>query len=148
MKAKIWRYLFCLILILPLFPFSAVTVRAQESDRAEQLLAQMTPAEKVGQLFLITFDGAEIHENSRIYSLINNYHVGGVVLSASHENFVDDSTSAWQLIQTLQEINWQSSNPLDAEAPADPEVSYIPLYIGMNLVQSDNRTPEYLSGLN
>jgi len=147
MKAKIWRYLFCLILILPLFSFSKGTVRAQETDRAEQLLAQMTPAEKVGQLFLITFDGAEIHENSRIYSLINNYHVGGVVLSASHENFVDDSTSAWQLIQTLQEINWQSSNPLDAEAPADPEVSYIPLYIGMNLVQSDNRTPQLLSGL-
>jgi beta-N-acetylhexosaminidase len=68
-------------------------------------------------------------------------------MSADHNNFADDSTAAWQLIQTIQELNWQKSNPLITDAPASPDTTYIPLYIGMNLVQSDNRTPQLLSGL-
>lgn len=147
MRASLLRLLLCLWLILGLFSFPIDAGSAQEVSQAETLLARMTPAEKVGQLFLITFDGAEIYETSSINNLISNYHVGGVVLSANHNNFVDDSNAAWQLIQTLQEINWQKSNPLITDAPASTDTNYIPLYIGMNLVQADNRTPQLLSGL-
>ncbi len=147
MRARSLRLLLCFWLILGLFSFPISTGSAQEMSQAEALLASMTPSEKVGQLFLITFEGAEIFETSSINNLISNYHVGGVVLSADHNNFVDDSTSAWQLIQTLQEINWQKSNPLITDAPANPDTNYIPLYIGMHLVQSDNRTPQLFKGL-
>ena len=147
MIAKVARILLCAFIILGLLGLPITTGNAQEVNTAEALLARMTPAEKVGQLFLITFDGSEVLENSPIYNLINNYHVGGVVLRADHNNFVDDSTNTWQLIQTLQNINWQKSNPLDTGAPADPNTNYIPLYVGMNLVQDNNRTPQLLSGL-
>ena len=147
MKASFLRLLLCFWLILGLFSFPVAAGSAQEVSQAEALLARMTPAEKVGQLFLITFDGADIYETSSINNLISNYHVGGLVLSADHNNFVDNSTAAWQLIQTLQKINWQKSNPLITDAPANPDTNYIPLYIGMHLVQADNRTPQLLSGL-
>lgn len=147
MKASSLRLMLCFYLIIGLFSFPLRTGNAQEVAQAEDLLALMTPAEKVGQLFLITFDGTEVRETNSIYNLITNYHIGGVVLNADHNNFVDDSTAAWQLIQTLQEVNWQKSNPLLTDAPADPNNNYIPLYIGMNLVQEDNRTPQLLSGL-
>ena len=147
MRASFLRLLLCFCILIGLFGLPSTDGRAQEENQAEALLSRMTPAEKVGQLFLITFDGAEIYETSSINNLINNYHIGGVVLSADHNNFADDSTAAWQLIQTIQELNWQKSNPLITDAPASPDTTYIPLYIGMNLVQSDNRTPQLLSGL-
>ena len=147
MKASFLRLMLCFGLILGLFGFPLQKGNAQEVTQAEDLLALMTPAEKVGQLFLITFDGREARDTNSIYNLITNYHVGGVVLSAAHNNFIDDSTAAWQLVQTLQEVNWQKSNPLLTDAPADPNNNYIPLYIGMSLVQGDNRTPQLLWGL-
>ncbi|NLG40482.1 MAG: hypothetical protein GX544_02175, partial [Chloroflexi bacterium] len=147
MRASFLRLLLCFCILIGLFGLPSTDGRAQEENQAEALLSRMTPAEKVGQLFLITFDGAEIYETSSINNLINNYHIGGVVLSADHNNFADDSTAAWQLIQTIQELNWQKSNPLITDAPASPDTTYIPLYIGMNLVQSDNRTPQLFSGL-
>ncbi len=147
MRASLLRLLLCFSIILSLFSLPISAGSAQEVSQAEALLARMTPAEKVGQLFLVTFDGAEIYDTSSINNLVSNYHVGGVVLSADHNNFVDDSTAAWQLIQTLQDINWQKSNPLITDAPANPDTNYIPLYIGMNLVQEDNRTPQLLTGL-
>lgn len=148
MRARFLRLLLCLSLILSLFSLPMAAGNAQEVTQAEALLDRMTPAEKVGQLFLITFDGSEVYDTSSIYNLISNYHVGGVILSADHNNFVDDSTAAWQLIQTLQDVNWQKSNPLNTNVPGgDSGNNYIPLYIGMNLVQNDNRTPQLLSGL-
>jgi beta-N-acetylhexosaminidase len=69
--------LFCIL--IGLFGLPSTDGRAQEENQAEALLSRMTPAEKVGQLFLITFDGAEIYETSSINNLINNYHIGGVV---------------------------------------------------------------------
>lgn len=147
MKASFLRLLLCFCIILGLFGFPLMAGSAQEVNQAEALLARMSPAEKVGQLFLVTFDGSEVYETSSIRKLITEYHIGGIVLSAEHNNFVDDSTEAWRLIQTLQDINWQKSNPLTTDAPANPDNNYIPLYIGMNLVQADNRTPTLLSGL-
>ena len=55
-------------------------------QKALQLAARLSPEEKVGQLFLITFDGVEIGEESEIYKLILKYHVGGVVLKSENGN--------------------------------------------------------------
>ena len=46
------------------------------------MLANLTPEERVGQLFLVTFQGSTFDENSQIYDLIANHHVGGVILLA------------------------------------------------------------------
>ncbi len=62
------------------------------NEKAQALLDQLTPEERVGQLFLVTFLGPEAGVGSatgkEIYNLIVNYHVGGVVLTSQNDNFV------------------------------------------------------------
>lgn len=53
----------------------------------QTLLAQMTVADKVGQLFLITFQGNDLSANSDVAALVRDYRVGGVVLLPSNGNF-------------------------------------------------------------
>ncbi len=76
------------------------------------MLDKMTPEEKVGQLFLVTFTGSTANEKSQIYDLITHHHVGGVVLRAENDNFVaapDTVSTAYQLIAQLQDDEWQAS---------------------------------------
>jgi hypothetical protein len=62
------------------------------NERAQTLLDRLTPEERVGQLFLITFTGPEAGvgpaTGAQIYDLIINYHVGGVILKAANDNFL------------------------------------------------------------
>lgn len=53
----------------------------------DALVAAMSPAERVGQLFVITFDGNTVGPESDIAQLIYQYHVGGIVLSPKTRNF-------------------------------------------------------------
>ncbi len=119
------------------------------SAQAETLVAQMTPEEKVGQLFLITFDGTDIAEGSDIYELIVNHHIGGVILGADMNNFVSEDTTAaaYQLTTGLQELAWQESNPTEGEIIEDNPPTYVPLFIG--IAQEGNGSPsdQILDGL-
>jgi len=62
------------------------------NERAQALLDQLTPEERVGQLFLVTFIGPEAGIGSatgaQIYDLIVNYHIGGVILTSANDNFI------------------------------------------------------------
>jgi beta-N-acetylhexosaminidase len=53
----------------------------------QTILNQMTVADKVGQLFLVTFQGNDVSENSDIAALVLDYRVGGVVLLPANDNF-------------------------------------------------------------
>ena len=44
-------------------------------------------AEKVGQLFLVTFQGTDVSSESDIATLVRDYRVGGVVLLPANDNF-------------------------------------------------------------
>ncbi len=71
-----------------------------------QLLSAMTPEEKVGQLFLVTFRGRDVtSKDSKILDLITTRHVGGVMLLAANDNFSGTQTEladAYQMISDLQ----------------------------------------------
>lgn len=54
---------------------------------AQAIFARMTPAERVGQLFVVTFQGNDVQFGSDIVDLIANDHIGGVVLSPRTGNF-------------------------------------------------------------
>jgi len=127
---------------------------------ASQLLAEMTPEERVGQLFLVTFDGSAAEQNSQIFDLIANYHVGGVVLLAANDNFVavpDTVLSAYRLIAQLQSAGWQNSHPLPTETEsgtpkptstiASTSLNYIPLFIGISQDGDGFPDDQILSGL-
>ncbi|MEW6031211.1 MAG: glycoside hydrolase family 3 N-terminal domain-containing protein [Chloroflexota bacterium] len=117
----------------------------------QNLLADMTPEEKVGQLFLVTFLGTDASETSQIYDLIVNRHVGGVVLQADNDNFVDapDTVAeAYRLIHDLQQAEWQGAQIVGTDSAGQPSRSvYVPLWVG--IVQEGNGAPndQILSGM-
>lgn len=135
----------------------------QSSDptvNARQMLAKMTPEERVGQLFLVTFTGSTADQNSQIYDLIASYHAGGVVLLAGNDNFVaapDTVSVAYQLITQLQSAEWQASQalpagidtgtPTPAPTPTSAPANYIPLFIGISQDGDGYPNDQILNGL-
>ncbi len=121
-------------------------VSAQTDDPAGRLLNNLTPEEKIGQLFLVSFNGTDVSEKSQIYDLIVNQHVGGVVLTSANDNFSAENTTqaASQLITDLQQAEFIGSR---ANAAAGQLSSYIPLYIGISQEGGGAPNDQILSGL-
>ncbi len=98
-------------------------------QKTAELMASMTPQEKVGQLFLVTFEGSSLKMDAPILDLIATRHIGGVVLQSSKENFTggdDAATQAAGLISTLQTTEWETY-----QQSSDGK-HYIPLLVGMS----------------
>lgn len=120
--------------------------------QVESILNAMTPEERVGQLFLVTFTGTDTSDESQIYDLIKRHHVGGVVLLASNDNFMPSPGTLAEvhaLNRRLQQIEYEGSISQEGNAtPEQPEPStYVPLFIG--LAQEGNLSPtdHILTGL-
>jgi len=118
----------------------------------QDLFDIMTPEERVGQLFLVTFTGTDTGNTSKIYDLVVNQHVGGTVLLAGNDNFVASPgtlAGARDLTRGLQQIEWNSS----VRPPNDPTTgrpisrAYVPLFIAT--IQDGDGAPgdQLLSGL-
>lgn len=126
------------------------------ADQAASLLEKMTPEEKVGQLFLIAFQGPKADQGTQIYDLIVNHHIGGVVLINANDNFATDNADtastprqALALIHQLQQNEWEASqtpqnNPVSGEAFTPV---YIPLFIGLSQEGYGYPYDQILSGL-
>ena len=127
-------------LVLPIVAF------AQASDPASDLLNSLTPEEKVGQLFLVSFTGTDVGEKSQIYDLIANQHVGGVMLSALNDNFVAEDTpqQANNLITAMQQVELISSS--NSNQP-ESKHAYIPLFVGVSQEGGGAPNDQILSGL-
>ncbi|MFN2203967.1 MAG: glycoside hydrolase family 3 N-terminal domain-containing protein [Caldilineaceae bacterium] len=65
----------------------STTDPSQIESLVEEKLSTMSVADRVGQLFLITFDGDDVGFESDIAELIYGYRVGGVVLDPANQNF-------------------------------------------------------------
>ncbi|HEX5807449.1 MAG TPA: glycoside hydrolase family 3 N-terminal domain-containing protein, partial [Anaerolineales bacterium] len=129
-------------------------VRAETNlqiSKAQAVLAAMTPEERVGQLFLVTFQGIDTHDQTQIYDLIANHHVGGVVLLAANDNFLptpDTVPSAHQLIGALQTVESKATTSPAVEPGAQPpDNSYVPLFIGVSQEGDGAPNDQILSGL-
>jgi beta-N-acetylhexosaminidase len=151
------RVLSVLLLITLIATFSpGVGVRAQAETPPEEvlrLLETLTPQERVGQLFLVTFTGTAIDAESPIYDLIANYHVGGVVLLAENDNFNPTPSTvsgAHQLINNLQNIEWNTSTTSPAFDPATGATSqsaYVPLFVGIEQEGGGSPYDQIINGL-
>jgi beta-N-acetylhexosaminidase len=166
---RLYSLLFSISLMLSFDP--APSVRASsifqsntDNGLAQQMLGMMTPEEKVGQLFLVTFTGSTANEKSQIYDLITHHHVGGVVLRSENDNFVaspDTVLSAYQLIAQLQNDEWQASQsqpanqpgsiitgtPTALPAPTPVPANYIPLFTGISQNGDGYPNDQILDGL-
>ena len=107
--------------------------RAQTPIPASQIQAvldTMTPEERVGQLFLVTFRGTDTSAEAQIRELISNHHIGGLVLQAGNDNFIaepDTVTGAHQLINSLQDMEWEAT----VSSSLPDQNTYVPLFIGV-----------------
>ena len=116
----------------------------------ERLLAEMTPEEKVGQLFLVAFVGNDVSPKSTVAQLIQTYHVGGVVVSPQNGNFVDDDNAPNRvaaLTNALQNLAY--TPPLTTTAPSTPTTTThtaIPLFIALSQQEGDGYPFNNLNG--
>lgn len=147
------RKIILIILLISLFlPASTRAQTLEPPADVKALLDSMSPEERVGQLFLVTFTGVDTSETSQIYDLIVNYHVGGVVLRSANDNFTaapETVPQAYDLISALQTLNWDSSlyPPADPVTGAIAPREYVPLLIGVAQEGNGAPTDEILSGL-
>ena len=121
-------------------------------SKAETQMASLTPAEKVGQLFLISFNGNDTSAASPIYDLIVDYHIGGVILDRDNDNFLNPDNmpmDCWSLVNNLQLLEYDDSRRIiqDVPPPENQSPAYIPLFVGLS--QEGNRSDysEILFGL-
>ena len=119
---------------------------------AAQQLEALTPEEKVGQLFLITFNGVDTSAASPVFDYITNHHIGGVILDRDNDNFQNPDEilhDCWALIQELQTVEYSSSTEENEAGAANSGQgsAYIPLFIGMSQEGDYSQYSEILSGL-
>jgi len=113
---------------------AASNPQSELDTRVQLIMDQMTPEQKVGQLFLVTFKGTDARRDSAIYRLIVDYKVGGVVLRADNDNFEPAGNTvpkAAELIRALQNHVWDASQTQDRTAGTQV-LPYIPLFIGIS----------------
>ena len=161
LRKYLYRPLVFFLLVGLLFPLStgeaAPGSPAHTSTRlAQALLENLTPEERVGQLFLVTFSGPEAGASSSasglIYDLIVNHHIGGVVLVAENNNFLGQDQTIPTLVSLVDQIqrNEYNTSLLPQENPVTRETftpAYIPLFVAISQDGDGYPYDQLLSGL-
>jgi beta-N-acetylhexosaminidase len=111
----------------------------QQADPAAVLLSGMTPAERVGQLFIVSFYGPSAADQTAIYSLIANSKIGGVILSAANDNITDTLNAPSQVLTLTNQLQAAAiagaaiarPGPV-GDVPDESLPPYIPLFVAIN----------------
>ncbi len=149
---RAFAWVLLIVLLATLMPAPEAHAQTETPPEVARLLETLSPEERVGQLFLVTFTGTDTNVKSQIYDLVANYHIGGVVLQAGNDNFNPAPTAlqdAHQLIVDLQNIEWDSTelplaNPI---LGTSSQRAYIPLFVGIEQEGDGYPTDQILSGL-
>lgn len=149
MKARfLVRYLligmFSVIGMAGLMPVSPMPTNAQ-TDPVSELMALMSVRDKVGQLFVVAFKGSDVTADSDIARLIQEYHIGGVALLASQQNFTNDADAAGQisrLTAQLQRLALESSSLRSGKSHY-----FIPLFVATQCVGDSYPYAANINGL-
>lgn len=129
-----------LILVLTLYLSASSGVWANpvqqptsQTGPVAALVRRLTPAEKIGQLFVVTFYGPSAAPGSDIQRLITEYHVGGVVLSAANDNITDTLNAPAQVLTLTNQLQAAVFSATQGVSPtsASPAAPYIPLFIAL-----------------
>ncbi len=111
---------------------TALPARAQApealAEEVEALIEAMSPEQRVGQLFLVTFPGAVAEEEGVAATLVRELRVGGVALRASNGNFVNSGDTATALTTLTNSLQ-----ALAQEGSAASEGPFVPLFIASDL---------------
>ncbi len=112
------------------------------------LLEKMTVEDRVGQLFVVNFQGNDVGYGSDVATLIHEYRVGGVILSPEYSNFLnqknlDTPAQVASLTNRLQALAYGRLLPpqiaLNVGEGGDRVVAQLPLLVGVEI--GVNRPP-------
>jgi beta-N-acetylhexosaminidase len=111
-------------------PADPPRAQAQDVDPAflDRALASLTVDERVGQLVMVNFVGADVSPESDIASLIREFHAGSVLVTASNGNIINRDDTAGQLA-TLTNGLQQRAFEASARQDAVNGEYFIPLFI-------------------
>ncbi len=156
----IWRTSWVISLLLPLLLIGRrVTAVApafnNHHQEAQALFDKMSVEERVGQLFLVTFEGSTAAQQSDIADLITTYEVGGVMLLAENNNITEEPAELATLTADLQQLAITGSSsttltvPLIERLPTlpQPPQNPIPLLIAANYEGDNAPYNEIYTGL-
>lgn len=143
-----------ILMLLAVSPSAAApSAQVQSSEElATDLLDRMTPEERVGQLFIVDFDGNTISQGSQLYNLISRYHIGGVNFKAENNNIPqgeDSLLQTWLLIQEIQRAEIATSRQVSENRNTGESFSpaQIPLFITIQQNGDGFPSDQILSGL-
>ncbi len=100
------------------------------SQKVLDMFSSMTAEEKIGQLFMVTFQGKDITPTSDIYTLLSSYHVGGVLVDRENGNWHSgqgEAAAVLTLNNGLQQIEADAVTPQGGDAGG----VYLPLFIAL-----------------
>ncbi|MBX3014054.1 MAG: hypothetical protein KF832_21215 [Caldilineaceae bacterium] len=133
-------------------PTAAQLAEAEVQAHLKRIFDAMSPADRVGQLFVITFQGNQVTADSDVAALVREERIGGIVLSPAQHNYTnakgeDTPTSVARLVNQLQALaygywlppNRALTSPLAAAVPISASLAStnagsspgIPLLIGI-----------------
>lgn len=143
------RLILLFLFVVSAFPASAQAQTATPPAAVQLMLDSMTPEELIGQLFLVTFTGTDVSPESQIYKLITDYHLGGVMLLASNDNFsaTDTLSKTRALIDSLQTMEWSATVNYANDSGQPDRPVYVPLFVGIAQEGDGYPTDEILNGL-
>ena len=129
-----WALLLSILISL----LSSFPTLAQENPPSEvlALIEKMTPEERVGQLFLINFEGSTIEkedEELALATFLKEYSIGGVILRRENDNFSASPGTITTLHQLISDIQKTINDVSQEENRA-----YIPLLIGISQEESQS----------
>ncbi|MGB7537924.1 MAG: glycoside hydrolase family 3 N-terminal domain-containing protein [Anaerolineales bacterium] len=107
--------------------------RPDQAGVSEDVLAifnRLTVEEKIGQLFMVTFQGKDTTPTSDIYQLISGSHIGGILLKRENGNWRSgegEAAAVLALSNGLQQIEADSAL---AEG-ATNGTEYVPLFLAL-----------------
>ncbi len=146
---RLWKLLLVALFLLALpLPVAATPATMRQDDELDpevaRILEQLSPEERVGQLFVVSFEGTNTDENSAIYRLITRYNIGGVTLSSDNNNISDlvpAPDSVARTTRALQELNFSTLVAETDEVvtvPLPDESRFPPLLVAMSILDEDN----------
>ncbi len=141
---KHYFYIFLLLLFVLLLNSSnplivvAQDVADEPDPVIEAIFEALTPIERVGQLFMVSFKGDTVDPASDIAELVQTYRIGGIVISAQNGNFSNDADTPLEVLtltNNLQRLAEQSppvvesaeGNVLTTTTSLTPTISTLPL---------------------
>ena len=143
----LYRWILAVGLILSL----GRSAGAQQTTTAESVLARMTPAERVGQLFMVTFDGATVEPGGDIDRLIRDYKVGGVLLRAAGGNITDEANAPAQVLTLTNQLQATVASAAETARTettgATRAAPFVPLLIALQQSGGGSPDDQILSGL-